>query len=388
MKFFLYRFLDNKGNIIYIGRTNDIRRRILKEHFTNNTHLPAECYLETEKVEYTEIINESEEVAYEAILINQYRPKFNTQFKDDGNFEVEVPKFQWYEFEWEYDGQLAWLKKKKQGVINAYEVILNCLGREEYQSKFGIKEIDSKMILLNQSFTLIAGVSGTRKTEYLLTIAKFNAELGNKVLFIGLKNSMENLSMRLLSISCKIPLKKLLLNKVTKEDIYDIYENFLDNYYNNISFYNHNGSYMGLNKILDEIRNSHADLILIDDLEMIEDERNHFTKDKMEYVLKSIKSLGIQLSVPVIGAYSIQGNKPSSRADHRPMLSDMEYRSLISYPDNIQLLYRDELYDEDTVYKNMEEIIVVKNMLGELFDVNVVVVNNMFANLFKEDDVQ
>lgn len=292
MKFFLYRFLDNKGNIIYIGRTNDIRRRILKEHFTNNTHLPAECYLETEKVEYTEIINESEEVAYEAILINQHRPKVNTQFKDDGNFEVEVPKFQWHEFEWEYDGQLAWLKKKKQGVINAYEVILNCLGREEYQSKFGIKDIDSKMILLNQSFTLIAGVSGTRKTEYLLTIAKFNAELGNKVLFIGLKNSMENLSMRLLSISCKISLKKLLLNKVTKEDIYDIYENFLDNYYKNILFYNHNGSYMGLNKILDEIRNSHADLILIDDLEMIEDERNHFTKDKMEYILKSIKSLG------------------------------------------------------------------------------------------------
>ena len=388
MKFFLYRFLDNKGNIIYIGRTNDIRRRMLKEHFTNNTHLPDECYLETEKVEYTEIINESEEVAYEAILINQHRPKFNTQFKDDGNFEVEVPKFQWHEFEWEYDGQLAWLKKKKQGVINAYEVILNCLGREEYQNKFGIKDIDSKMILLNQSFTLIAGVSGTRKTEYLLTIAKFNAELGNKVLFIGLKNSMENLSMRLLSISCKIPLKKLLLNKVTKEDINDIYENFLDNYYNNISFYTHNGSYMVINKILDEIRNSHADLILIDDLEMIEDERNHFTKDKMEYVLKSIKSLGIQLSIPVIGAYSLQNNKPNSRADHRPMLSDMEYRSLISYPDNIQLLYRDELYDEYTVYKNMEEIIVVKNMLGELFAVNVVVVNNMFANLFKKDDIQ
>ena len=64
MKFFLYRFLDNKGNIIYIGRTNDIRRRMLKEHFTNNTHLPDECYLETEKVEYTEIINESEEVAW------------------------------------------------------------------------------------------------------------------------------------------------------------------------------------------------------------------------------------------------------------------------------------------------------------------------------------
>ena len=49
MSFCLYRFMDIDGKIIYIGRTNDIERRILKEHFTDNTHLPNQCYLETEK---------------------------------------------------------------------------------------------------------------------------------------------------------------------------------------------------------------------------------------------------------------------------------------------------------------------------------------------------
>ncbi len=383
MSFFLYRFLDIEGKVIYIGRTNNINRRILKEHFTNNTHLPNKCYLETEKVEYTEVINESEEVAYEAILINKYRPKFNTQFKDDGDFKVELPEFQWNEFEWEYNGQLEWLKKNKQGSINADDIILNCLGREKYQNIFGIKDIDSKMILLNQSFTLIAGISGTRKTDYLLNIAKNNAKLGNKVLFINLKNSIKNLSMRILSINTKIPLKDILLNQFTKEDMDIIYENLSTNYYNNISFYNHNENFMELNKILEEMRNSYADLIIIDDLEMIENERNYFAKDKMEYVLKSIKSVGIQLSIPVIGAYSIQNNKPNSRFDHRPVLSDIEYGSLISYPDNIQLLYCDDMYDENSIYKNIEEIIIVKNMIGELFTVNVTVANNIFANLLK-----
>lgn len=70
--------------------------------------MPKECYLETEKVEYIEITNESEEVAYEAILINQIRPKYNTQFKDEGDFNVKVPEFQWNVFEWEYEGQLAY----------------------------------------------------------------------------------------------------------------------------------------------------------------------------------------------------------------------------------------------------------------------------------------
>lgn len=32
--FYIYRFLDCENNVIYIGRTNDINRRILKEHFT------------------------------------------------------------------------------------------------------------------------------------------------------------------------------------------------------------------------------------------------------------------------------------------------------------------------------------------------------------------
>ena len=38
MSFYLYRFIDAEKRIIYIGWTNDIRRRILKEHFTDNTH--------------------------------------------------------------------------------------------------------------------------------------------------------------------------------------------------------------------------------------------------------------------------------------------------------------------------------------------------------------
>lgn len=69
-------------------------------------------------------------MAYEAVLINQCRPKYNTQFKDDGEFEIDIPEFIWKEFEWEYEGQLAWLKMKKKGVINANDAILNHIYRE------------------------------------------------------------------------------------------------------------------------------------------------------------------------------------------------------------------------------------------------------------------
>ena len=265
----------------------------------------SECYIDTERVEYTEIVNESEEVAYEAILINQCRPKYNTQFKDDGEFEIDIPELIWKEFEWEYEGQLAWLKMKKKGVINANDAILNHIYREGVQGALtGIRDVDAGMILFNQSFTLVAGVSGTKKNDYLQ-----------------------------------------------------------------------------LSKIMDEIKNANADLIIIDDLQMIEDERNHYIKERMDYVLKSIKAIGVQIATPVIGAYCMPSKKPESRPDHRPQLADMEYNSLFTYPDNIQLLYCDEMYNPDSEQKNIEEIIVAKNLLGNLFTANVAVVGNMFANI-------
>ncbi len=109
MSTYLYRFLGKRNNVLYIGRTNDIARRILKEHFTPNTHLPPECYLETAYVEYAEFLNESEEVAYEAILINQIRPKYDIQFKDDASFSVSLPEIVWRPFAREFENQLNML---------------------------------------------------------------------------------------------------------------------------------------------------------------------------------------------------------------------------------------------------------------------------------------
>ena len=101
-EFYVYRFLDKDNNVIYIGRTNNINRRILREHFTTNTHLAAQCYFETEKVEYVKFQNESEQVVYEASLINLERPKYNKQFNDNGEIKIEIPDFEWTEFEWEF----------------------------------------------------------------------------------------------------------------------------------------------------------------------------------------------------------------------------------------------------------------------------------------------
>lgn len=387
MSFYLYRFKDEEGKIIYIGRTNDIERRILKEHFTDNTHLPNQCYLETEKVEYVEIVNESEEVAYEAILINEIRPKYNTQFKDEGDFDVQLPEFKWREFQWEYKGQLKWLKKKKGNIINANDVMLNNLMNPmEHDIRTGIVNVDSSMLISRQSFTLIAGVSGSSKTAYVLNIANYNIKKGKRVLFINLKDSVEDLSMRILSIDSKVPMNELLLGQMSEKDWDSCLESIKAKKDTSLFFYNTSDNHWNLDKILLTIRESNADLVIVDDLHMIEVERkevekNQYVWDKMDYVLKSIKILAGQSTVPIIGTYRMTARKVNNRPDHRPMLADFEYDSLQQYPDNIQLLYRDDLYNQNIESKNMIEIITVKNILNQLYTTQVIYLNGIYANI-------
>lgn len=215
----------------------------------------------------------------------------------------------------------------------------------------------------------------------MLGIARYNAAQGKRVLFINLKNSVEELAIRLLSIGSRVPVRNILLSQMTEEDWSRVTQSLSTSKDNEILFYNSNNDYMQLRKVLDEIKNANADLIIIDDLQMIEDERNHYIKDRMDYVLKSIKAIGVQIATPVVGAYCIPSKKTESRPDHRPQLADMEYNSLLTYPDNIQLLYCDEMYNPDSERKNIEEIIIAKNILGNLFTVNVAVIGNVFANI-------
>lgn len=101
---------------------------------------------------------------------------------------------------------------------------------------------------------------------------------------------------------------------------------------------------MEIKNILSEIMSNSVDLVIIDDIQMIEDEGNRFAKERMDYILKNIRTIAGQLSVSIIEAYCISGKEIEKRADRRPLLSVLEYNSLFTYPDNILLLYQDWTY--------------------------------------------
>lgn len=113
---YIYKFLDEQDNVIYIGRTNNIIRRIRNEHFSNTKqgHLPQACYNQTANVHYAEVASQNEAKMYELYYIEQYHPIYNQADIGGGAFSFELEALIWQEFDF---NQNTTNKKTKQEIV-------------------------------------------------------------------------------------------------------------------------------------------------------------------------------------------------------------------------------------------------------------------------------
>jgi excinuclease UvrABC nuclease subunit len=96
---YVYKFIDNENNVIYVGRTENITRRITKEHFTKNGHLPKTCYDKCCRIEYAKVKSLNESRLYELYLISKYKPEYNSVFSEGGELTFELPSLEWVKWE-------------------------------------------------------------------------------------------------------------------------------------------------------------------------------------------------------------------------------------------------------------------------------------------------
>ena len=99
--FYVYRFLDESKNIIYVGKS----KQELETRFTGHLHLPTECYGMVHIIEYIVCSTESDMSIKEIYYINKYRSsKYNFFNILD---TTELPKSVEFDDEWEmYNGPL------------------------------------------------------------------------------------------------------------------------------------------------------------------------------------------------------------------------------------------------------------------------------------------
>lgn len=84
----VYRFLDVDGNVLYVGKTENIKARIRK-HLSTSGHLSKECYNRLDKIQFiamkSVVLMDIKELYY----INLYKPIFNSNHLiDEASFII------------------------------------------------------------------------------------------------------------------------------------------------------------------------------------------------------------------------------------------------------------------------------------------------------------
>ncbi len=117
------------------------------------------------------------------------------------------------------------------------------------------------------------------------------------------------------------------------------------------------------------------------------DMRTNNRVQEVSDISRNMKILARELNVPVLAAAQLS-RAVEQRSDKRPVLSDLrESGSLEQDADIVMFIYRPEVYEEDSQFKNLAEIIIANHRHGPTGDVQLVFRKNLakFENAATRD---
>src|SRR6266566_5040739 len=83
----VYRMIDARGDVLYVGKAKNIRKRILAyQRATGHTARIGRMIAATATIEFVTTATETEALLLEANLIKRLRPRFNVLMRDDKSF--------------------------------------------------------------------------------------------------------------------------------------------------------------------------------------------------------------------------------------------------------------------------------------------------------------
>lgn len=217
---------------------------------------------------------------------------------------------------------------------------------------------------------ILAARPAMGKTSLCLSMALNAAKRANaRIAFYSLEMSNEQLMQRLISMETGIDSHRLRLG-VIHEDEWPIILEAANMLANTPIFIDDTpaASVSDIRRKSQRLMAEHGlDMIIIDYMQLMTGHstgRNDNRQQEISYISRNLKNLARELNVPVI-ALSQLSRAVESRADKRPMLSDLrESGSLEQDSDVVMFIYREDYYIEDTDRQNIADILVAKHRHG------------------------
>jgi excinuclease ABC subunit C len=92
-----YQYFDEKGNIIYVGKAKNLKKRV--SSYFKKTHDNIKTYVLVKQIcdiKYIIVDSEEDALHLENSLIKQYRPRYNVMLKDDKTYPSIVVKNEYF----------------------------------------------------------------------------------------------------------------------------------------------------------------------------------------------------------------------------------------------------------------------------------------------------
>lgn len=233
----------------------------------------------------------------------------------------------------------------------------------------GFYDLDRKLGGLQRGdLILIGGRPRMGKSALIGQIAYNAARQGKRPLVFSLEMSALQINQRLVSIESGIALKAIRTNQIPSDRYGDLYR-AMDSLAGLPIFIDDKSRY--IDEIIAKAITQHArlgvDLVIVDYAQRIRTRQRYQNRDaELGDISGPLKSLALQdLDVPVVLISSLS-RACESRADKRPMLSDLRESGNLEYDaDIVMFVYRDEVYNSEAEYPGMAELAIAKNRNGE-----------------------
>jgi replicative DNA helicase len=234
----------------------------------------------------------------------------------------------------------------------------------------GFIEFDRRTAgLQSADLIIVAGRPSMGKTAFILNIAQYvGIQVRRPVAIFSLEMSKEQLVLRMLCAEARIDSSKLRTGFLSREDWPRLTK--AAGTLSEARIYIDDTPAQSALDIRAKARRLRAELgdlslVIIDYLQLMQGRsRSENRQQEVSEITRALKALAKELQVPVV-ALSQLSRAVEQRKPPRPQLSDLRESGAIEQDaDVVALIYRDELYDENSADKGIAEIIIGKQRNG------------------------
>lgn len=216
--------------------------------------------------------------------------------------------------------------------------------------KTGFKDLDELIDLEKNSLVVIAARPAMGKTTFALNIATNIALKGNTpVAIFSLEMSKKECVNRIISLEATVKLSdtELYIDDTPGISVDEIRE-----------------------KCIKLKQEKNLGLVIIDYFQLVSAKNEASREQELSSISHSLKNLSKELNIPILITSQLSKTadiRYREGQDPRPIFEDLKYSgSLVQDADAIMFLYRDDYYYKDTSNNNTAEVIIAKNIRGNL----------------------